>query len=362
MEPEAVPQGAPTSVQTPTIPVARRGLVVLGALLAVVIAAGTLYNGADVGYGRGLVKTLGNLGFRSPAIAAYTLLLLSPLFFETAYPRLRERFAPQSRAANVVENLHVSAPYLIAIGIVMLVMRIENIFDLAITSAIGWDFTPAIYRIEGGLVERIQAAMRHPALDIFFSFVYVVLYSLYHVVAMGYFAATGRTRMLKRFLVTWVLIYAVALPFYLFFPVNEVWTTDPRCGVYDYGEVEGVLHDDCTAQGGIVYAISSINNSFPSLHNAFAWALPMLFWRSGWRRAAVAVSGVAALVTVSTVYLGIHWILDIVAGVALAWFATAVAARAEFTVTPDLWLRGWRWSAPTEVPLSERTPLRPGRW
>ena len=45
----------------------------------------------------------------------------------------------------------------------------------------------------------------------------------------------------------------------------------------------------------------------PSLHNAFAWALPFLFWKTGHRRAGNLSAIFASLVTLSTVYLAIHW-------------------------------------------------------
>jgi membrane-associated phospholipid phosphatase len=323
-------------------PVSRVGVAVMLGLLGIVLAAGIARNG--------VLQALGDLGFRSPAIAAYTLMLLSPIAFEGLYPRLRQARSP--RARFVVENLHAHAPYLILIGTVMLVMRLQNVYDLDVTALLGLDWTPHLHRIEGDVVARLQQATRHPALDLGFQFVYVTVYALYHVVAMVGFAATGRTAMVKRFTVTWVLVYAIALPFYFLAPVNETWTTNPEYGCYGsydgpYGDFStptaGVLHDECGDGDGIVFAISSINNCFPSLHNAFAWALPFLLWRSGWRRAAAGTSVIATLVSASTLYLGIHWITDLVAGIALAAFVTWVAVRFDYRLDTRLRLRGAKW-------------------
>lgn len=356
--PATAPSGGADPLPAPlrTAPVARRGIAFMLALLVTVLVVGFLLNSRSQPPGRALLTTLGNLGFRSPPIALYTLLLLSPIFFESAYPWLARRASGRGR--RVVENLHAHAPYLIVIALVMLVMRLENALDLSLTAALGLDFTPAIWRFEGDLVGPLQSWMRSwplndvrmplygkPLGDSLFIFVYVTLYALYHVVAIFGFAVAGLTGMVKRFTVAWTTVYAVALPFYLFAPVNEVWTTNVAyCDHYGYTEVEGLLNDDCGASGGIVLAIASINNCFPSLHNAFAWTLPFLLLRSGWRRLGWAASGFGLLITVSTVYLGIHWITDIVPGIALAWFATSLSLRLDYGLTHELRLTSLRWA------------------
>jgi membrane-associated phospholipid phosphatase len=263
------------------------------------------------------------------------------------------------RTRRALDNLHAHAPYLIAIGIVMLVMRLENVFDLDITAALGLDWTPHIQALEGDIVARFQAALRSHALDLFLRFIYVTVYALFHVVAMVGFAVMGKTTMVKRFTVTWTLVYAIALPFYILAPVNETWTTNPEYGCYDsldgpFGsfatDTEGVLHNECGDDSGIVFAISSINNCFPSLHNAFAWALPFLLFKSGWRRLGLFTAVISTLVSVSTLYLGIHWVTDLVAGIALAWIVTSVAVRFDYVLTPGLKLRDAVWRRGRPLP------------
>lgn len=342
----SAPTASPDSPDATSAPVSRIGVALMLGLLVVVLLAGIARNG--------LVRALGDLGFRSPPIAAYTVLLLSPIVMEGLYPRLRRLGGPRFKAA--IENLHANAPYLIAIGTTMLVMRIENVYDLDLTAALGLDWTPHVEAVEGDLVARMQAWMRQVPLDLFFVFIYVTVYALYHVVAMVGFAATGRGAMVRRFTVAWVLVYAIALPFYMFAPVNETWTTNPAYGCYGsyagpFGDfstaTEGILNDACGTDDGLVLAIASINNCWPSLHNAFAWTLPMLLWRSGWRRAAGGTGVLAAMITVSTVYLGIHWLIDVAAGVALAWLVTWVAVRVDYRLDHRLRVGGLRWGKAT---------------
>jgi membrane-associated phospholipid phosphatase len=321
-------------------PVSKIGLLVLAIFLITALLTSYVYHG----YG----STIRRFGFHRPAVTIYTLSLLSPLLFETVYPWLSRHTS--GRVRQIVENLHLTAPYLIVVGLMMLVMRFENIFDMTITAALGWDFTPWVYSIEGNVVERIQTAFRSPFLDVTMEFIYITVYALFYISAFIFFALRGDVEMIKKFTFTWVIIYAVALPFYIFFPVNEVWVTSGQydCG-YDYGEVVGVVTSatgssrSCTSEEGIVRAISSINQCLPSLHNAFAWSVPMILWRSGWLKTGSIAAVISSLVTFSTIYLGIHWITDIVLGIVLAWVVTWAAVRTDYRILPSLRLTNVKW-------------------
>jgi membrane-associated phospholipid phosphatase len=321
--------------------VSRIGLAVMGGLLAVVLVVGALRNG--------MVQALGDMGFRSPMKATYTLILLSPLAFEAAYPRLTRRWEEGSQLRTYVDRLHIHAPYLIVVGLVMLAVRLENVWDLDITAFFGWDLTPVVHTLEGDAVGTVQHAMRHRLLDLFFWFIYIDVYFLWHAVGLFVFALSGLTGLVKRMTVAWVLIYAIAMPFYILAPINETWVTNPiyDCG-YDYaGAPEGIIHQECGFAKGMVYAISSINNCFPSLHNAFAWILPFVLWRSGRTKWANRLAPVAFLISVSTIYLGIHWFTDLVAGLLTAWIAAVIATRIDFTLAPSLAIKGLKWTRRT---------------
>ncbi|HLF16949.1 MAG TPA: phosphatase PAP2 family protein [Candidatus Thermoplasmatota archaeon] len=340
----------PASGRPETPPVAWRGIALMFAVLGIFFATGIAR--------AGLSQSLYDLGLRRPSLALFTLLLISPAFFEMAYPALWRVSRGPGRVA--VERLHLHAPYLIAIGTMMVVMRFENTFDLRITAALGLDFTRAIQGIEGNAVEVAQAWLRGSAavrnvLDPFLIFVYLTVFAVYHLAGIIGFALAGKGEMVRRFTVAWVGIYAVALPFYLFFPVNEVWVTNIEHG--GTSSVANVLGDGSGLGQDASFAIASINNCFPSLHNAFAWALPMLLLRSGWRRLGGALSGVAFLISLSTVYLGIHWFTDLAAGIALAWGVVHVAMNLDYRLTHGMRIVDLRWRGrPIRPPAPQPSP------
>ncbi len=328
----------------PASPVSRVGLAVMGGLLAVVLVVGALRNG--------VTQALGDMGLRSPMKLTYTLLLLSPLLFEAGYPRLSRRWPAGTRLGTSIERLHLHAPYVIVVGLTMLVVRLQNTWDLDLTAALGWDLTPWVHAIEGDAVGHVQRAVRHRFLDLFFWFVYIDVYFLWHVAAIFLFALAGLTGLVKRMALAFVAIYAIAMPFYVLAPVNEAWTTNPMygCGYGYAGAPEGIIHEECSSvAGGIVYAISSINNCFPSLHNAFAWIVPFVLWRSGRRKWAARTAPVAVLISMSTIYLGIHWFTDLVAGILTSHVAAVVATRLHYTLGADLKPKDVRWGPRTDA-------------
>jgi membrane-associated phospholipid phosphatase len=111
--------------------------------------------------------------------------------------------------------------------------------------------------------------------------------------------------------------YAISLPFFLFFPVPERWA---------YPESGAILLSDLWAPELIEFfrPISGLDNCFPSFHVSLTVvmvALAFLYrlryrWSAFW---------LGLLIILSTSILGIHWLTDIVAGLATGILAVAVA-------------------------------------
>jgi serine/threonine protein kinase len=111
--------------------------------------------------------------------------------------------------------------------------------------------------------------------------------------------------------------YALSLPFYLFLPIPERWA---------YPDSQAILLSDLWSARLIelIRPISGLDNCFPSFHVSGTMALVLVSYRLGLRyRHAVAWLGAA--VVLSTLLLGIHWVADIVAGLALAVVSVRLA-------------------------------------
>ena len=138
------------------------------------------------------------------------------------------------------------------------------------------------------------------------------------VVATGWALARNPGREPFRIFALAVTVdYAISLPFFLFFPVPERWA---------YPESGAILLSDLWAPRliEIFRPISGLDNCFPSFHVSLTVVMVALafLYRLRYRWSAL---WIGLLITLSTAVLGIHWLTDIVAGLATGILAVAGA-------------------------------------
>jgi serine/threonine protein kinase len=128
--------------------------------------------------------------------------------------------------------------------------------------------------------------------------------------------------------------YAISLPFFLFLPVPERWAW-PDSGA--------ILLSDLWAPRliEIFRPISGLNNCFPSFHVSLTTVVVSLCFVERLRFRWVAL-WMGLLVVLSTLVLGIHWVTDVVAGLATGVLAVASA------LLLDRWIP-WQKTRPPEV-------------
>jgi membrane-associated phospholipid phosphatase len=113
--------------------------------------------------------------------------------------------------------------------------------------------------------------------------------------------------------------YLVSLPWFLLFPVPERWA---------YPESSAMLLSDLWSSRLIdaIRPISALNNSFPSTHVSLTVVVIAVCWLFHVRlRNAVTALGITVIL--ATFLLGIHWLADILAGVAAGGLSVAIARR-----------------------------------
>jgi undecaprenyl-diphosphatase len=100
--------------------------------------------------------------------------------------------------------------------------------------------------------------------------------------------------------------------------------------------------------------------SLPSLHasNFFAMALLGL---ATWRALGIALLGVAALVALSRVYVGVHWPSDVVAGMAWGLLSAAVSLETTRRLFRPRGQRDAHGAGPSQGARGRRSALWPGR-
>lgn len=239
---------------------------------------------------------------------------------------------PFAVAFDFLRNLATSPRYFLHFAGLLLIlllnkneMRLENNMNLT------YDFTPFFHSIEGSIVASIQRMFEHPALTTVLAFLYIVVLQAILIASIGIYSyKNANKQMYYATCYAIMLNYFIAIPFFLFFPVNEVWAFDPQ--------VKFLMLEAFPKFETEYRALSGLNNCFPSLHTSISATLAILAVRSGNKRWATLVCVCAALIIFSIFYLGIHWVIDMCGGLVLATFASTLGmklAKGQLLRLPD---------------------------
>jgi len=181
------------------------------------------------------------------------------------------------------------------------------------------DITPFIYQIEGNLVYYIQLFFEHPLLTFLLTYFYIIVFTALMVASfIIYFAKKDYTSFYALFYGI-MINYIIAIPFYLFFPVNEVW--------FFHSQVKFLIPQVYPAFELEYRALSGLNNCFPSLHTSLSVTMALLALKSRIPRMGSLFTWSAGIIIFSIFYLGIHWVIDMIAGCALGLFAASLASK-----------------------------------
>lgn len=191
----------------------------------------------------------------------------------------------------------------------------------------GINITPTIDKFESTIFPEnpvfVLQSFQSSELTTALSFVYIYGYAFLIVFpAVAYFALDEeRMESLSTLLRAFTANYAIGLTCYILFIAY---------GPRNYHHlVEGLLYIDHSGYSHLTHTVNQNINVFPSLHTSLAVTVFLLAWRTRheyplW----VPVAGVLAFaVALSTMYLGIHWFSDVVAGVLLAVASVHIATN-----------------------------------
>lgn len=195
--------------------------------------------------------------------------------------------------------------------------------DRALMANTQLDMTPYVYAIEGDIVLWLQQAMRNPILD----------EALTHFYVMGFMTATFASflypiyfddrHMADRVSLSMFWVYVLAIPFYLFFNVGVTGNHIPQ--------MQTIAYDLTPEINNWFTRIDPFTNGMPSLHIGLPFAiwLTMQRWDDDgrWHRYRNFLMGFILLTALSIVYLGIHWVVDIIGGMVVAIIAVEITTR-----------------------------------
>ncbi|WP_461388137.1 phosphatase PAP2 family protein [Desulfosporosinus fructosivorans] len=125
------------------------------------------------------------------------------------------------------------------------------------------------------------------------------------------FLAKDSLKMLHYSLSAHVLQFVLIFPFYLTIHVKEVW--------YVLGHPDGMSRNLSAADATVV-----VVNCFPSMHTSIAFAMLLLAWREKDQLFRWVWTLFCLSIIYSTLYLEIHWVTDVIAGMCLALAAVKI--------------------------------------
>jgi membrane-associated phospholipid phosphatase len=232
----------------------------------------------------------------------------------------RERLARLPRAAP--DRLRAVGPHLVALGVLLVVNSVVRDFGPKFSWIVGWNITGTIHAIEGPFVATLQSTLASPALTAYFSMVYVYGYVFLLVFPLLAYFALDDAGPLHRTIVAYGVNYGLGVVCYLAFIAYGPRNLMPEL-------VESLLFTTYPEYQLLTSEVNSNTNVFPSLHTSLSVTVALLATQTrdtyrGWWYVSTLL---AASVVVATMYLGIHWGIDVAAGTVLAVLSVRVGER-----------------------------------
>ncbi len=247
------------------------------------------------------------------SIVLTVLLLLSTAVFVG-----RQRLH-QTRA-EIRGRIRAIAPITAVLVLVLLSNSVAREVVPDLSWMIQWNLTWTIYDLEGGFIVWIQS-LSTPALTAYFSFIYIYGYVFLLVFPLIAYAALSDTRSIRELLAAYTFNYALGLLCYILIIAYGPRNLMPEL-------VDGLLYDTYPRYQHLTRQVNRNTNVFPSLHTSLAVTVALMATRTRqqYPRWLPLAALLAVSVAISTMYLGIHWLIDVLAGVALAYVSVGLAA------------------------------------
>ena len=218
---------------------------------------------------------------------------------------------------SILQMIHDQRYYLHALGYLVIIewKGITDDLNEPIKVVTG-HWTSWVHAIEGNAVLHVQNAFAHPVLTAVLNFHYLFIYLFLIYVTTVFYAYVGERDLTDKVTLNYLLIYALAVPYYLFLNVEVTSSWIPG--------MEALLYHD--GMYSTFYASHDpLDNAVPSLHIAIPFGIILLNvlhvrqqgismreWKHRRYHQFVVVNTIVFAFTI--LYLGIHWIIDIPLG------------------------------------------------
>ncbi|MFU8866870.1 phosphatase PAP2 family protein [Natronococcus sp.] len=234
-------------------------------------------------------------------------------------------FVGRDRLVSTVREwrprVRASVPAFAVLVVVLWLNRVMRQAGPGISERIGIHMTETFYDLEGEFVLVFQS-IATGELTAYFSFIYVYGYAFLLIFpGIAYFVLSD-TLPFRRLLTAYSLNYVIGLAFYLL-----IIAYGPR-NVMPEELTVTMLYDNSPEYQHLTRQVNRNTNVFPSLHTSLAATVGIFAYetRSSYPKWFPIAVVLAISVAISTMYLGIHWAIDVVAGLVLAVLCVRLSA------------------------------------
>ena len=248
------------------------------------------------------------------------MLALSQLFLFIIFSIviLPREFLRQPIQQTLLNGYQLRFPLLLIIGVVLVHLIEVNILDPITTSLLHPGFTQVLITVEQDIVAGLSSFWT-PATILFFVFIYIMLYPFILWYTPLYSIITNQKHVLQTLAFSLFFLYLLTLPFYLFFPVNNVYT---------HYDIPSALNTVIPQIETFFYTTTPQNNCFPSLHTAMSIIITRTIFLTENKRFQYLSIFMMVTVIISVLYLSIHWILDVIGGIIVSLLALYLSKKA----------------------------------
>ncbi|MGQ3412309.1 phosphatase PAP2 family protein [Natrinema versiforme] len=219
-------------------------------------------------------------------------------------------------------RLRTAAPAIAVLLVVLLINRIARQRAPRLSREIGLHLTSSFYNIEGEFILLFQS-IANPETTAYFSAIYVYGYTFLLIFPIIAYFTLSDTRTFRRLLTAYALNYAIGLVLYIF-----VIAYGPR-NLMPAEVAETMLYDTNPQYKYLTREVNSNTNVFPSLHTSLSATVATFaaMTRSSFPKWFPVAVVLAASVAISTMFLGIHWGIDVAGGLLLAALCVVLSDR-----------------------------------
>ena len=205
------------------------------------------------------------------------------------------------------------------------------------------DMTWLVHAIEGDAVYWIQSTFEAGWLTDVLNANYLFGYTLLIYISVFLFMWDDDRSLANKTTLNYILMYMLTVPFYLFFNVQVTSHYIPN--------MEALLYHWSDFYLAFFAGADPLDNAFPSLHIGIPMGAWFLIYREmkrrgedpwagrwGWHMKWLTAQIVISMFSIA--YLGVHWLIDIPGGIAIAYVTTLLVEEFEHPILDRLY-RWW---------------------